>query len=337
MAAIISAEKYDRQSERSEAFEQSLARDPQAPIALILTSKYDPNRALFPAAPSTQFLVHSLKQTHQIAHQIIMKKSDIRLAIRSLPADRIKLLILDSHGNGRRLKIDREEIYGMEDVTPEDFEGLSDDAEIYLLACRTGNGLAQKIADISDRTVFAPMKNIYPYSTCRSYCQTHHRWEIRSYKYKQQHIVQFSKNNAPLLCECSQTSDDVYFSKLKLYLADQHTSAAHSDLAFIYKNAGDLQKAKRHFQEASDLGDIDALNSLGIICEDEGDTKNAEIYYQRAIDLGHDHASFNLSLLYKKKATRIHQIIKTSLLVCGVLASCAWCFLAQRYGSREGY
>jgi|GEM_PF-936975 len=302
------ATTYDYHSEGPEAFEQSLVQDPQTPIALILTSKYDPKKALFPTNPSAQYFVQSLEKTHRIAHRTIMKQSDIGSAIRSLPADRIKLLIINCHGDDCRFAIDREEIYGIEDVKPEDFEGLSDDAEIYLLACRTGNGLAQKIADVSNRIVFAPMQDTSAHNRCRSYCQQH-QWELRTYEGNQQIVYRFQKHAIPSCCKASPIEDEAYFSELKQYLIDQGTPEAFFDLAAIYYEEGDLQKAKIYFQKAADLGNAESLRCLGKLLEKEWYFQQAKICFQKAAALGNVDALNDLGALFQKEGDLQQAII----------------------------
>src|SRR5271157_4158942 len=143
-----------------------------APSALILTGESDLNNNLY-GSPS-QFFILTIAKTHRIGLRIIKRKEDIPKAIdeeKTLNKKSIQALFFYAHGNSSGLQLGNEETYSSTDIKPNDFEGLDPNAEIFLFSCQSGKGLAQKIADITNRIVFATPMNLSPVSTSFSFCK----------------------------------------------------------------------------------------------------------------------------------------------------------------------
>jgi hypothetical protein len=165
------------------------------------------------APPDVSFSLINIAKTHRVVYQNLFSKADMQKNIESSarlgPVD---LLILYFHGCDHSLTL-QEEKYEVSDVRPEEFASLAPSGTIILYSCRTGNGLAQRIADVSRRMVFAPMENLLPYHSCVSICPIHHRYEMQSWSGGKAMTFEFSKNRPPECCESLQTTDRYFYER----------------------------------------------------------------------------------------------------------------------------
>ncbi len=86
-----------------------------------------------------------------------------------------------------------------------------------------------------------------------------------------------------------------------LHSMDQgQTSSSSNVLGIRYYLAQDMQKAAECFQQAIDEEDIDGYNNLALIYDEQGDQDKARTLYQQAAEKGHNAARENLRLLEGK-------------------------------------
>jgi TPR repeat protein len=81
---------------------------------------------------------------------------------------------------------------------------------------------------------------------------------------------------------------------------DLGCSKAHFNLAGIYEGAGNLKKAKSHYEAAALAGHKGARNNLGCIEFESGNMVRAVKHWNIAASAGHYMAMHNLRLCFEK-------------------------------------
>lgn len=194
-----------------------------APIALFLIAK-DILESPVMTAPFLSF-IQTVASCNYVCIELIENSKEIKEIIdnkRKLLGRSIHLLVIDAHGKDIGIHLGDKQFYKIEDVTKDQFQGLSQDANILLHSCNTGSNLyhmkniAQEIADISQRNVLAPTRPITPYRNWYYFCETHQRVEFQSLDlcYKP-YIFEFQCQKEPQLVDCK--TDDELLDYFKNY------------------------------------------------------------------------------------------------------------------------
>ena len=151
-----------------------------APVALILKAEAEIGAGAIapPLSHPDQASILQIAKTHRVVLQIINQSAAISQAIQKTAIDTgkpPKILMIIAHGTPDEITLGNASIwdslpyiskiwkrtYGILDVRAQDFSFLAPDAQIFLHACDTGSlqsekNLAEMIADVSKRTVWAP-------------------------------------------------------------------------------------------------------------------------------------------------------------------------------------
>jgi TPR repeat protein len=302
-----------------------------APIALFLIAEH---RQSGLTIATSRFFISTFAKNHLIACRIFKDKSDLQAIVHSLPTERIQFLIIHGHGSNFRVKLGRQSFYGIDDVKKEDFYGLLPSVQVLLLSCRTGNGLAQKIADESGMTVFAPQKKLELLFTFHIFCPLHKSWELRSYSIKKgkQHIVKFNRNSIPVNCEMKTTDERDYFIEQRECLtrwAHGGDSSAQLSLGNFYLKIGNLKEAKIWYRKAANQQVTIAQHNLARVYETEGNLKEAVILYRQAVQRG-----YRPSKIYLERIDQIAKRnlwIKATVVAIGLAAVSYACWIGLQY------
>ena len=91
-----------------------------------------------------------------------------------------------------------------------------------------------------------------------------------------------------------------------------------ANLGNLYKDQGDVQKAKQLYEDARGLGNTNAMSNLGILYEGEGDVQKAKQLYEEARGLGNANAMCNLGILYEGEAHELFTCIYIHILFVGM-------------------
>jgi len=314
--------------------ELSSNRSSTAPIVLFLIAEHRQSDLI--GAP-TRFFISTFAKTHSIAIRIIGTKADILSAIHSLPADRVQFIIIHAHGSNFRVKLGKQSFYGIDDVKPQDFDDLPTSIQILLFGCRTGNGLAQKIADESGMTVFAPQKKHDLLFTFRTFCPLHNSWELRSYSIKKgkQHMVKFQKNCTPVRCDVKTIDENAYFIEKRECLtrwALGGDPSAQLNLGNWYLKTRNLQESKIWYRKAALQQIPQAQHNLARVYETEGDLREAELFYRQAVKQGYRPSKKYLDNI--NRITARNWRIKMATITIGVAAASFACWTAVQYYHR---
>jgi hypothetical protein len=266
------------------------------PSALILLAKL--GSEAFTNHPSCQFFMATLAKTHRLAIQLMQEKADIQNAIRSSEHP-IDLLVIYAHGQANRFGIQPDLLYQEADVRPEDFQALPSEAKIVLISCHTGKRLAQKIADVSQRTVFAPTEFCNLDLISWSYCHQHHQDELKARNEKQMQMVgSFQSGHAPVICQ--EQTDAEYFADLITFLKEK---AQQGSIKAAYALAQlDSAHAEQSYLCVAHVGDREAQFIAATYAEKRNDIEAAMDLYLQAARQGHATAKYNLGLIYLKRS-----------------------------------
>lgn len=273
------------------------SKDASSPEALILLSSKDWNLAF--SHVSTQHHILEVAKTHRVGIQVVHKIADIKPAMerhRSIIGKQINLLEFHAHGTETFMDMG-EELLTERDIKKEDLESLDRDGIINLLSCETGLKLAQKIADITCRKVFAPM--IIPQECCFfSYCQDHHTFELTSFDGEKQIIGTYEKDREPSACQrkklcfSSEMSSRSFYKKLsesdEIQFLEKNKDNPYAllKLAQIQISRGEKDKIIEYLEVAISKGCKEALYELGMYYYNEGDTLKAFEYCLKASEKG---------------------------------------------------
>lgn len=265
-------EYFWRELEKSNA-----KKGKDAPVAVILQAITDNQNAL--NGPPTQSRILQIAKTHQIALKSINAGHLVGPKIREIArttGKSPKLLIINAHGNSNvvafgkrhwyhRLFFKNRHVYHESDVNAQDFSDLAPDAQIHLRCCKTGKSLAQKIANIANRTVFAPIQDLITEYTWLLE-EPNNKFKMHSFDSKGfQHIYEFNPNKKP---------------------------KAFPDTFDLAKKRSVLATLVNYVKQHVSKGDPECQFTMGTLC-DNGiiDSEKGEAHWYRlAADQGHPEA-----------------------------------------------
>lgn len=257
----------------------------EAPVAVILQAISDNQNAL--NSPATQSRILQIAKTHQIALKSINAGHLLGPKIREIArttGKNPKLLIINAHGAPNlvelgkrywyhRLFFKNRHIYYESDIKAQDFSDLARDAQIHLPCCETGKSLAQRIANIANRTVFAPIEDLSTEYTCLLE-EPNNKFRMLSYDDRGlQHIYEFNPNKKP---------------------------KAFPDTFDLAKKRSAFATLVNYVKDHVSKGDRECQFTMGTLCEDRiiDSEKGSAHWYRLAADEGHQTAQFNLGLCY---------------------------------------
>ncbi len=243
---------------------------PHAPAAVILQAIDDPEEIL----ASTMFFsdLACIAKTHYISLQILGEReqlgSIIRDAQHELGSRPITALIIRAHGHANSIAS-----YTTDQAKAEDFACLDPQANIYFDACCTGLGLAERIASIQPRPVYAATGSVCPVFFTN--CSRCHQLEMITFNETcNPNVKKFLRNEnsvvATIPCSAADdTMDTICRAMLQQIFdnAESGDSRAQSMLGQVYKN-GYLNaeqsyiKAASWYRKAAEQGSPDAQSNL---------------------------------------------------------------------------
>ena len=307
-----------------------------APIALILRAEKQIGDGAIapPLSHPEQAAILQIAKTHRIALQTINHGAAIGQKIREtaqITGKNPQILMISAHGTPEEIILGNETIwdslpfvskiwnrtYGIADVKAEDFSFLASDAQIFLHACDTGSlqiekNLAETIADVSKRTVWAPAEKLLNLRTLIKPWRDSLRFCAFNDQLAQQ-IYAFSLGNNPLLYEDSFASSNKngFFDELVAYTS-KHALEGNEDAQLtmghlcLAKVAGlSDQDAAKWFLLAANQGNVMAQANLGLkYYQGTGGVSQSYTealrWLRPAAERGHSAAQRFMGLLYEK-------------------------------------
>lgn len=136
-------------------------------VALIITSREDPTNA-FDIHPAHLQNIRNLAENFRIKNKTVSNTQELKDVLKKVAENRtIKILLLCAHGDPYRIQLGKGDqpdhwMTGYETDVNEAFKRLSPDGKIILFSCNTADknqfssSIAQRIAHLSEKTVFAP-------------------------------------------------------------------------------------------------------------------------------------------------------------------------------------
>ena len=213
--------------------ESNARKTKRDPLAVVVIAKHD-NNGMFSAA-SARSLLLQISKTHKISVKIIDDACQFGASISDAGSEagsKISLLVVMAHGHPNRMQFGRNTLwnrlwhapfYETKHIVRDDFASLSPDGKIILYSCTTGQGIAQKIANISKRTVCAPTELLLDTKTCLQHIPNQ-EFNIVTYDDKnQQHMQIFTPNGPPLppfQSELYSEANKRSFSEMSEHLKD---------------------------------------------------------------------------------------------------------------------
>ncbi len=259
------------------------SKEKDTPIAIILRAKNDFN-GILSAAPA-QSLLLQIAKTHKLAIQTIEDARQFRAMLSSIGTN-TSLLVIMAHGYPDKIQFGsntfwsrwlKTPFYYKERVAKEDFESLKSDAKIILYACTTGKGIAQTIANLSNRIVYAPTESLIDTKTCLQKCPD------SSFQ-----IVSYDENNN---------------QHMRVFYPNSSSSFVSMDQMFSDSNKESLSEMSDYLKEEALSGNINAQWKLGMfyllgIGNCQKSAQNAAHWLGLAASLGEAQAQFELGNLY---------------------------------------
>ena len=295
--------------------ESNQAKDAEAPVAVALQAEEDHNGAI--TCPAAQSFLLQIAKIYRVVISEIQTSSEIRTRVQHIvkqTGQRPNLLIFNAHGCFKSMRLKGENEYSLSSVCEEDFSNLAFDAKIFLLSCSTGSQdysecLAQRIANISKRVVYAPAFNISSSET-RAIPLNSREVKILSYRDgKDQHIYQFSTGQPAQL-----NNEDISWLCEK---AEQGDPEAQYMLGHCYEYGwGNLQKSETKavvwYRKAADQGHPEAQYALAKCYQywPHGPPKSAiefVAWYRKSADQNHSKAQYELAQCYKNGLCGLQQ------------------------------
>lgn len=244
------------------------------PTALVLMSKDDYNGSIY--NPSTYFFLLNISKTHRLAIEIIKDVSEIKSTI-DKQTKKVDLLSIEAHGEKASIKIAENSELKEEDLDSKIFENLSSGATIFLSSCNTGKEIAQKIAGVSKRIVFAPTQIINPIQLIYSYSDGQPK--MLSYDNTEEYVSIFKDGEIPTNPSVTAEELDKYFTSEIDYLegfAKDGDVKAQFCLGLLYLKNQDIDNARKWFSIAAENKNIDAQFNLGYIDLKDGRIQEAK-------------------------------------------------------------
>lgn len=313
----------------SELEKSNAQKEKDAPVAVILQAIADDRNALDGTPSQSQIL--QIAKTHRVAlksidagHLVGPKIREIAQTTGKSP----KLLMINAHGGPNsvtfgkmhgyhRLFFKNRHVYHESDIKAQDFSDLAPDAQIHLSCCETGKFLAQRIANIANRSVFAPTEKLNIHYTCLLE-KPNHQFRMFSYDDRGfQHINEFNPDKKPIAFP--DTFDSAKkrsaFATMVNY-AKRHVSKGNPECQFtmgtfysdgMIEGLGGLEESDKEavkwYRLAADQGHPRAQSMLGVFYEKgsgglEKSDKEAVKWFRLAADQGFSLAQNNLGEFY---------------------------------------
>lgn len=262
------------------------ASDKSIPTALVLISEYDHNGAFY--NPYNYMFLHEISKTHRISIEIIKDVSEIKQNI-DKQVKPVDLLVIDGHGDNELIQINKDIYLKEANLDKEMFKNLSSKAIIFLNSCHTGNGLAQKIAEVTHRKVFAPTLGLLCSDLAYSYegkCPI-----ITARDDVKEYMLEFDNGNFALSLESSEIARFDMLKRIKLeYFAECGDVRAQLLIGDLYKKEGKfekntekIEKAKEWYLKAANNGNQYAQYYLALIYIEENNFIEARKFIKKLI------------------------------------------------------
>jgi len=215
-----------------------------APIAIVIKAENDYN-GMLSAAPSESLLLQIAK-THRLAIKTIKDARQFGAAISSLGTN-TSLLVVMAHGYSDRIQFGcntfwsrwlKTPFYCKKHIEKRDFASLKPDAKIILYACATGQGIAQDIANLSNRIVYAPTGSLVDTKTC-----------LQNGSDSNLKIVSYDENNE---------------QHMRIFYPNSPSALVATDQVFSDENKGSLLEMSAYLEEEALEGNGNAQWKLGI-------------------------------------------------------------------------
>jgi hypothetical protein len=294
-----------------------------SPTALILFSKfYDQIHYSSPVL----FFLENISKIYQLSLQTIEESSQIKKSIdkeKNLHQKPIPLLVFVGHGDNSSIDLSGTGcVFSSKDVTKELFHGLTSNATVFLLCCRTGTkqrgGLAQTMSEaIPNATLFASPENLDLTAVGFRFCDQHQTPEMFS---KYQEVLKFQKGKILDSCRSNESMTSTYFSNQSIYVSKQLSSNRKdslSRLALAYMNlhGNNLVMAKFLFEQLAVKGSLTAQRNLAEIYRREKNLQQERFWCEKAAkkECGEDLNRLGELLLREKNPIEAwHYFIKAS-------------------------
>ncbi|HSX38593.1 MAG TPA: tetratricopeptide repeat protein [Chlamydiales bacterium] len=309
-----------------------------APVAVFLiaedaaaaTVKKEPNAPM--SWHPIQSMALQIGTTNRVAIRTLNQKGGIdhKLAeVEKEMGQKAHLLIIIGHGTPHSIKMGKENRVGgnpnspdptlyQENVTKEDFFHLEPDAKIILVACNTGQhvkagNLAQKIAKVAQRTVFAPTKKMVFLKTCLVKTPDITSFGIRSFDINYKNMICAFKSDGtieedPISLEDDQVAEMVEYTEKHALEGDPDAELSMAYWSMHNIHGLNNEDAQKWFERAAAqdcayaafrMGDAYEFGRLGI----DPSPEKALYYYNLAAERGNADAQYKMGIAYLLEGT----------------------------------
>lgn len=289
------------------------------PAVVILQGSSDVGGAL--VTYELAYRIEELVKNHYVVLQILEQNEQlgdaVRRAAKELGDRAIVALIVRAHGDAEDIQLGKHSFYKPTDVKKEDFACLDPKGSIILDMCEGGKSVAEKIAAVQSRAVFATPEMLY--TRFFTPCCAEHGLGMVSFGASDSESInmivkkyQLQGSRITATAPCSATAAEI--DKIKRVLFEQTMQAAEqgdADAQIQLSNAyfsgkgirKSLQEAGRWAMKAARLGHVGAQGILGLLYErGEGAERSlaqAVHWYWKAAEQGNVFAQNQLLRLYK--------------------------------------
>ncbi len=247
---------------------------PHTSAAVILQAAYDPDEVM----ASTMWLaqLECIAKTHYISIQIMGEHEQLGSSIRDvkheLSSRVIKALIIRAHGDTNLLAFSSTNLYRTMQARAEDFICLEQQATIYFNSCLTGLGLAERIASIQPRPVYAATERVATSFYTNCCC---HGLEMIAFTSEYKQIVKkFQQHENAVIATVPCTATDETINTIYRTILQQIHDSAESGDTLAQNRAGivyergylhtqqSYYKAAKWYRKAAEQGDSVAQCNL---------------------------------------------------------------------------
>ncbi|HSX38554.1 MAG TPA: tetratricopeptide repeat protein [Chlamydiales bacterium] len=305
-----------------------------APVAVFLiaedaaaaTVKKEPNAPL--SWHPIQSMALQIGTTHRVAIRTLNQNKDIDQKLAEVEKEmgqKAHLLIIIGHGTPHSIKISKKSqvednfnspdatLYQEDNVTQEDFCHLESDAKIILLSCSTGQhvkegNLAQKIAKVAQRTVFAPTQTMYFFRTYLVDAPDTTSFGIRSCDTNYKNMICAFKSDGtveedPIFLEDDQLAEMVGYTEKHASEGDPDAELSMAHWSLHHMHGLKNEDAQKWFERAAAQGCAYAAFKMGIVYELGGlgidqSPEQALYYYKLAAECGNASAQYKVGMTY---------------------------------------
>ncbi|MGB7129112.1 MAG: tetratricopeptide repeat protein [Candidatus Rhabdochlamydia sp.] len=304
--------------------ESNTNKNDSAPVALTIKAKYDVNN-IFSSAPAQSWLLQIAK-THKVAIKTIEDARQLGQAIRNAHLElgkKVSFLVVMAHGYSDQLQFGneiswyqfwRKPFYQKNCIVEEDFSLLTPDAKIFLYSCNSGLGIAQSISNVSKKTVYAPIGDLWDTKTCLQNCENQEIKPVSYNEKNEQHVWEFTPYKASIpICstEIPSVENQESFSQLTDYLkeaASQGDANAQWKLGMLFLlGIGTCQQSEKNAAYwiglAAEKGMPQAQFELGTMhLSGRGDLQKSDEeagkWFSLSADKGYPQALFQMGIIY---------------------------------------